>query len=168
MQASSRRDFLKTSGAAVGSLAAFSIPAVHAAGSDMIRVGVIGCGGRGSGAVGNVLESAPNVRLVAMGDAFEDRLKGSLERLRKYGDKIDVAPERCFTGLDAFEKVLASDINSVILATPPAFRPQHLKAAVAAGQNIFTEKPVAVDGPGIRAVLQVYEDAKAKGLAIGA
>ncbi len=168
---SSRRQFLKKSGtAAAGTVIATrlgSLPAVHAAGSDMIKVGVIGCGGRGSGAAGNVLQSAQNVKLVALGDAFKDRLEQSRERLKKLGENATVPEDRCFVGLDAFEKVIATDANYIVLATPPAFRPQHLKAAVAAGKNVFAEKPVAVDGPGIRTVLGVYEEAKAKGLGIG-
>ncbi len=169
---SSRREFIKTSTvAAVGTAVASTlsgIPAVHPAGSDEIRVGLIGCGGRGSGAADNVLDAAANVKLVAMGDVFKDRLDDSLKRLmEKKENKIDVPEERRFVGFDAYRKVLASDINYVILATPPGFRPEHLKAAVAAGKNIFTEKPVAVDGPGIRAVFQVYEEAKTRNLAIG-
>jgi predicted dehydrogenase len=142
-------------------------PAVHAAGSDAIRVGLIGCGGRGTGAADDVLSSAPGVTLVAMGDVFPDRLNASRDRLRqKFTDKIAVTADRSFTGFDAYKQVLASDINYVILATPPGFRPTHLKAAVAAGKNIFTEKPVGVDGPGIRTVLALYDEAKAKGLGI--
>jgi len=170
---SSRRDFLKKSGvAAVGASIASrigNIPAVHAVGSDQIRVGLIGCGGRGSGAADQVLRAAPNVKLVAMGDAFRDRLDSSRKQLEtKYNELVDVPGERSFVGFDAYEKVLACDINYVILATPPGFRPQHLKAAVAAGKNIFTEKPVAVDGPGIRTVLGLYEEATKKGLFIAA
>ena len=185
----SRRDFLRKSAVAVGGAVAAkfgAVPAVHAGGSDEIRVGLIGCGGRGTGAAENVLTSAPGVRLVAMGDVFKDHLDRSLntirklesgeaggknsdnETFRKYGNKIDVPPERQFVGFGAFEKVLESDINYVILATPPGFRPWHLKAAVAAGKTIFTEKPVGVDGPGIRSVLETYDEANKKGLAIGA
>jgi len=172
-KSSSRRDFLKKSGAAaVGASIASRIgpiPAVHAAGSDQIRVGLIGCGGRGTGAAGQVLKAAPNVKLVAMGDAFRDRLDSSRKQLQtQHKDLVDVPADRSFVGFDAYEKVLASDINYVILATPPGFRPTHLKAAVAAGKNIFTEKPVAVDGPGIRTVLGLYEDARKKGLFIAA
>jgi predicted dehydrogenase len=171
MSESSRRTFLK-SGAASAALASTSLgalPAVHAAGSDEIRVGVIGCGGRGTGAAGDALRSSSGVRLVAMGDAFPDRLDASRKRLTdRYGDVARVPDDRCFTGLDAFEKVLASDANYIVLATPPGFRPQHLKAAVAAGKQIFTEKPVAVDGPGIRSVLETYEEARQKNLGIGA
>ena len=169
---SSRRDFLKTSsvGLVGGAVAAGwgRTPGAYAAGSDMIKVGVIGCGGRGTGAASDVLRAARGVKIVAMGDAFTDHLDASLKELSQFGDKVDVPPERRFVGFGAFEKVLASDINYVILATPPGFRPWHLKAAVEAGKNIFAEKPVAVDGPGVRSVLETYEVAKTKGLAIGA
>jgi myo-inositol 2-dehydrogenase/D-chiro-inositol 1-dehydrogenase len=167
---SSRRDFLKTSTAVLagGVAGRFgAVPAVHAAGSDEIRVGLIGCGERGTGASQNVLESAPGVKLVAMGDVFKDHIENSLKNLQKVADKVDVPEDRRFVGFDAYEKVLASDVNYVILATPPGFRPLHLKAAVAADKNIFSEKPVGVDGPGIRSVLETYEEAKSKGLAIG-
>ncbi|HLY61201.1 MAG TPA: Gfo/Idh/MocA family oxidoreductase [Terriglobia bacterium] len=166
----SRRNFLKTSTVALaGGMAASLgvVPAVHAAGSDEIRVGLIGCGERGTGATQNVLESSPGVRIVAMGDVFKDHIEKSLKNLEKFGGKIDVPQDRQFIGFEAYEKVLASDVNYVILATPPGFRPVHLKAAVAAGKNIFSEKPVGVDGPAIRSVLETYEAAKSKGLAIG-
>jgi predicted dehydrogenase len=167
-----RREFLKTSAvAAVGGAVAAgwgAIPAVHAAGSDVIKVGLIGCGGRGTGAAEDAVTAAPNVKLVAMGDVFKDRIETSLAALKKaVADRVDVPEERQFLGLDAYEKVLASDVNYIILATPPGFRPQHLKAAVAAGKHIFSEKPLAVDGPGVRACFELYEEAKKKGLAIG-
>jgi predicted dehydrogenase len=169
-----RRDFLKT--ATTAALASAIAPGTkafagaHAAGSDAIRIGVIGCGGRGTGAVDDALScGAAGVSLVAMGDLFADRLASSRKGLReKFAASIDVPDDRAFTGFDAYQKVLASDANYIILATPPGFRPIHLSAAVAAGKNIFTEKPVAVDGPGIRTVLGVYEQARAKGLGIGA
>jgi len=163
-----RRDFIRTGAAVVGgTLAAPVLPGAWAAGSDEIRVGLIGCGGRGRGAIKDALQAADGVRLVALGDAFEDRLADTRENLKTLGEKAQITPERCFVGLDAYQKVLATDANYVILATPPAFRPEHLKAAVAAGKHVFAEKPVAVDGPGIRAVLAVYEEARAKGLGIG-
>ena len=147
---------------------AAGVPAVHAAGSDEIRMGLIGCGARGTGAVENALSAARGVRLVAMADAFKDHLDRSLKYLTRFEDKVDVPPERQFVGLGAFEHLLALDeVNYVILATPPGFRPWFLKATVEAGKNIFAEKPVAVDGPGIRAVLEAYEAAKTKGLYIG-
>jgi myo-inositol 2-dehydrogenase/D-chiro-inositol 1-dehydrogenase len=165
----SRRDFLKTATAAtLGATLAGREVHGYARGSDAIRIGLIGCGGRGTGAVGDAISGADGVTLVAMGDAFRDRLDESRTQLKKdHGAKINVPDDRAFVGFDAFERVLATDANYIILATPPGFRPQHLKAAVAAGKNIFTEKPVAVDGTGIRTVLDAYEQAKTKGLAIG-
>lgn len=163
----SRRDFLRGTSAAVAVATASRFGAVHAAGSDVIRVGLIGCGARGTGAARNVLEAAPGIRLVAMGDAFEARVAESLGLLtQKFGKLVDVPEDRRFAGLDAYHKVLAQDIDYVILASPPAFRPAHLQAAVDAGKHIFTEKPVAVDGPGVRQVLALAEQAKAKNLCI--
>jgi predicted dehydrogenase len=167
----SRREFIKTSTAAVvgGTIASSlsSIPGAYAAGSDEIRVGVIGCGGRGTGAVDNVLSSAEGVRLVAMGDLFKDRLTSSLENLAKHGAKLAVPADQQFVGWDAFKKVVAvSDVNYVILATPPAFRPMHLRAAIEAGKNVFTEKPVAVDPAGIKSVYELADLAKSKGLGV--
>ncbi|HEX2521761.1 MAG TPA: Gfo/Idh/MocA family oxidoreductase [Terriglobia bacterium] len=168
----SRRDFLKNSAVVVGaSIAARlgEIPAVHAAGSAEIRVGLVGCGGRGSGAADQVLRAAPGVKLIALGDAFADRLEPCHARfVEKFKDQVDVPKDRCFVGFDAYEKVIACDINYVILASPPGFRPAHLKAAVGAGKHIFTEKPVAVDGPGIRTCLALYDEAQRKGLHIAA
>jgi myo-inositol 2-dehydrogenase / D-chiro-inositol 1-dehydrogenase len=169
-----RRDFLKT--ATTAALATAIAPATtafagaRAAGSDAIRIGLIGCGGRGTGAIEDALSSgAAGVTLVAMGDLFPDRLAASRDRLReKFANAIDVPADRSFTGFDAYQKVLSSDVNYIVLATPPGFRPLHLGAAVAAGKNIFTEKPVAVDGPGIRTVLDLHEQARAKGLGIAA
>jgi len=164
-----RREFLQATTAATAVAAAARIPGAWAAGSDTIRVGLIGCGGRGTGAAQNVLAADPGTRIVAMADALADRLSESRSKLmERSADRCDLPEERCFHGLDAYEKLLASDVDYIILATPPAFRPTHLEAAVAAGKNIFTEKPVAVDAPGIRKVLEVYEQAKAKGLAIAA
>jgi myo-inositol 2-dehydrogenase/D-chiro-inositol 1-dehydrogenase len=175
-----RRDFLKTTAAVAGAVVAtqLSLPAVHAAGSDLIKVGLIGCGNRGRGAAENVLSAALGVQVVALGDTFADPLKEARERLTKFcqgkeikerGNSVDLPESRCFVGLDAYEKVIGcSEVNYVILATPPGFRPIHLETAVAAGKNIFAEKPVAVDGTGIRKVLAAYEEAKKKNLAIGA
>jgi len=160
-----RRDFIKTSAAGAG-VAALAAASVHAAGNDVIKVGLIGCGGRGSGAVEQSLKSDPNMKLVAVGDAFEDRAKGLVNNLQKgaLAQKVDVK-DRVFIGLDAYEKVI-KECDLVLLATPPGFRPTHIAAAVAAGKNIFTEKPVGVDGPGIRKVLDAYEEAKKKKLKI--
>ena len=141
----------------------------HAAGDETIRIGLIGCGGRGTGAAGNALNADSNLKLVAMGDAFPDRLQASLETLRAdetIRSKIEVKPDYCFTGFDAYKQVLASPVDLVILATPPHFRPMHFKAAIDAGKHTFVEKPVAVDAPGIRSVLQTAAEAKKKNLAV--
>lgn len=162
----SRREFLKTSAVAVaGTLAA---PHVHAAGSDVLKIGLIGCGGRGSGAAAQALKADKNAKLVAMGDAFADRLDLSLASLQKdenIAARIDVPPERRFVGFDAYKQVIeCSDV--VLLCTPPHFRPIHLKAAVEAGKHVFAEKPCAVDAPGVRSVLATCEEAKKKRLSV--
>jgi myo-inositol 2-dehydrogenase/D-chiro-inositol 1-dehydrogenase len=166
----SRRDVLK-SGAAAGvaglALPLFSSP-VHAAGNDTIKVGLIGCGGRGTGAMKDSLEADKSIVVHALGDFFEDRAQGFKGRVSKeYGERVQVG-DRVFGGLDAYKKVIESGPDLIILATPPGFRPDHLQAAVEAGKHIFCEKPVAVDGPGIRKVLALVETAKAKKIAIGA
>lgn len=166
----SRRDFLETSSAAaLGSLAALTLPQyVHAAGSDLLKVGLVGCGGRGSGAAAQALKADENVKLWAMGDAFSDRLESSLESLQTkdgLSAKIDVPRERRFVGFDAYKEVIAS-CDVVLLATPPQFRPLHLAAAVAAGKHVFAEKPVAVDAPGVRRVLATCEEAAKRGLSV--
>jgi myo-inositol 2-dehydrogenase / D-chiro-inositol 1-dehydrogenase len=166
---SSRRDFLKTSTAATIGLGMLSN--AHAAGSDTIKVGLIGCGGRGSGAAEDVCKAAGsslNIKLYAMGDAFEDQLKNCRDRLKNHDvckDKFDVSDDRSFVGFDAYQKVIDS-CDLVMLATPPGFRPQHIEATIKAGKHLFTEKPVAVDGTGIRKVLAAYEEANKKGLSV--
>ncbi|RMG37006.1 MAG: gfo/Idh/MocA family oxidoreductase [Planctomycetota bacterium] len=167
----SRREFLKTSSASIAAgLAAGQLAVAKAAfsgGDDTIRIGLIGCGGRGTGAAAQAMNTAGPTKLVAMGDAFEDRLQTSLKNLqRQHGQKVDVPPERQFVGFDAYKKVLACDIDLVILATPPGFRPLHFAAAVDAGKHIFMEKPVAVDAPGVRKILEANKVAKEKKLAV--
>jgi len=139
----------------------------HAQSSDVIKVGVIGCGGRGTQAAQNAVEAAPNVEIVAMGDLFQDRLDGSRETLKKVvGDKYKVTDAHAFTGFDAYKKVIASPVNYIILATPPGYRPEHFKAAIEAGKHVFMEKPVAVDAPGVRSVIESGKLAKQKGLGV--
>jgi len=168
--APSRRDFIKTTTAATLGLSfAPMMPGAYASGTDAIRIGLIGCGGRGTGAVLNAFEGAEGVKLVAMGDAFADRVASSLAEIGKeHAAQIEVPKDRQFVGFDAYKHVLASDANYIILATPPGFRPIHLAAAIAAGKHVFTEKPIAVDGPGIRQVFALVEQAKAKGLGVAA
>jgi predicted dehydrogenase len=170
----SRRDFLGTSAlTAVGAGLAGSLSmgrSAHAAGDDTIKIGLIGCGGRGTGAARDALATGERLKIVAMGDAFEDRLAGSLGNLRKVEetkDSIDVPKDRQFVGFDAYEKVLATDVDLVILATPPGFRPIHFKAAVDAGKHVFMEKPVATDAAGVRQVLAAAKLAKEKNLGVG-
>ncbi len=161
----SRRNFLKHSSlAAAGTVAVASFPSVltsYAAPDDPIRVALIGCGGRGSGAGKQAISAAPNVKIIALADIFPDKLEKAKQNFP------EVPPENCFSDWDAYKKAIAvPGVNYVILATPPGFRPMQLRAAVEAGKNVFMEKPVGVDGPGIRSVLESYEIAKQKGLNI--
>ncbi|MBX7073500.1 MAG: Gfo/Idh/MocA family oxidoreductase [Pirellulales bacterium] len=168
-----RRDFLKTSSVAAAAVAAGSLSiarSAHAAGADQIKIGLIGCGGRGTGAASQALHTAGDVKLVAMGDAFADRLESSLNELNKdeaLKGRIEVPQDRRFTGFDAYKQVLDSGVDLVVLATPPGFRPIHFAAAIDAGKHVFMEKPVAVDAPGVRAVLEATRKAKEKNLGVG-
>jgi predicted dehydrogenase len=166
----SRREFLKASALAGSMLAAPAFlpgPLFAKENTDTLRVGLIGCGGRGSGAASQALHADKNVVLTAMGDAFEDPLHRSLSSLQKeHADKVKVTPDKCFVGLDAYQKVIDSGVDVVLLATPPGFRPVHLKASVDAGKHIFCEKPVATDAPGVRSVLESVKVAKDKSLAL--
>ena len=164
----SRRDVMKTT-AALGAAAAFASLGsnfAHAAegNGDKIRVGLVGCGGRGTGAAEDCTAPNENVVLVAMGDMFQDRLDGAKTRLKKdLGEKYQVKDENCFTGFDAYKKVIASpDVDLVIFATPPGFRPMHIAAAIDADKHVFAEKPVAVDAPGVRSVLESAKKFKEK------
>jgi len=170
--ADSRREFLKLSTATVvGSALAGSLSigrSAHAAGDDTIKIALIGCGGRGTGAAKQALLTKGNVKLIAMADAFDDRLKGSLGALKnEFGDRVEVPAERQFVGFDAYQKAIDAGPDLVILATSPGFRPIHLEAAVKANKHVFMEKPVAVDGAGVQKVLAATEEAKKKNLALG-
>jgi predicted dehydrogenase len=163
----SRRNFIKTS-AALGAATLASGPgSAFAAGSDKIRLGVIGCGGRGTHDTTNCLKSAPGVELVAMGDVFKDRLDSCRTRLtQRLPDKVKVTDDTCFFGFDAYKKVLASDVDMVILTSTPHWRPQQFKAAIEAGKHVFMEKPVAVDPVGVRSVIATSELADQKNLTV--
>ena len=130
-----------------------------------LRAGLIGCGGRGSGAATDFLSAGPNLQIVALGDLFEDRLKECRDILKKEKN-VDIADDKCFIGFDAYQKVIACDVDIVILATPPHFRPMHFAAAVEAGKNAFLEKPVAVDPVGARSIMASSKKAEAKGLTV--
>ena len=163
----SRREFVKTSALLTGGLLApsFLIPGAYAAPQNHLKLALIGCGGRGTGAVFQAFDTGHPIKLVAMADAFEDRLEGSYKPIiEKYGkDKVDVPQERRFVGFDAYKKAIA-EADVVILASPPGFRPSHFEEAVRQGKQIFMEKPVATDAAGIRKVLAAAEVAKAKKL----
>lgn len=163
---SSRREFLKVSAAAaVGSLAVSR--AAHAAGSDVLKVGLIGCGGRGSGAAAQALGADSNAKLFAMADIFEDKVKTSRDRLRKVRPgQVDVDDDHCFVGFDAYEKVIASGVDVVLIACTSKFHAQYTKAGIDAGKHVFVEKPHAIDPPGIRLVQAAAEEAKKKGLSL--
>ena len=154
-----RRDFLKSSSTAAA--LTFAAPALlmreraFAANSDTIRIGLVGCGGRGTGAAGNALEADKNLILVAMGDAFEDQLNQSHAGLDKqYPGRVQVEPSKRFVGLDAYQKVIDAGVDVVLLASPPGFRPTHLRYAVEKKKHIFCEKPMATDSAGIRHVME--------------
>ena len=171
----SRRDFLKGGSAAVvGSVVASHFPisaSAYFSSDDVIRIGLIGCGGRGTGAAVQALSTEQNVKLVAMADAFRDQLDDSLgnitnpdaDHAQKVAGRVDVPEEHKFVGFDAYKQVLEL-CDVVLIATPPGFRPIHFEAAVAAGKHVFMEKPVATDATGVRRVLAAAEQAKAKQL----
>jgi len=166
----SRRDFLKLSAAAAGVAAAGQLSiarSAHAAGSGTIKIGLVGCGGRGSVAAVNAMNAGNDVRLVAMADIFEDRLKGARERINKEKpEQVDVPDDRCFVGFDAYQKLLASGIDAVLLAPASHFLPMHFKAAVDAGKHVFCEKPHALDVPGLKLAMAACEEAKRKRLSV--
>jgi predicted dehydrogenase len=166
----SRRQFISATGtvALAAPVTLSSLVQTRAQEAGTLRVGLVGCGGRGTGAASDALLADRNVKLVAMADAFEDRLKGSLETLKRKEDtkeKVDVPSENQFVGLDAYKEVIKR-VDVVLLTTPPHFRPIHIQAAVGAGKHFFAEKPVAVDAPGVRAVLAACEEARKKNLAV--
>jgi myo-inositol 2-dehydrogenase / D-chiro-inositol 1-dehydrogenase len=171
-----RRDFLGQSALLAGALAVPAIlpSGVLGASNETLRVGLVGCGGRGTGAAGQALKADSNVQLVAMGDAFPERIQSALRDLKvdgarkenNYGDRIKVTPETCFSGLDAYQKVIDSGVDVVLLCSPPGFRPVHFAAAVEAGKHIFCEKPMATDAAGVRAIMASAKIAKEKKLSV--
>jgi predicted dehydrogenase len=167
-----RRSFLYTAAAAATAqslsrtLTAGRLPGQ---GSDGLKLGLIGCGGRGSGAISQALSTQGPTQLVAVADMFEDRLDGALDSLREnaaFKNRVDVPKERRFVGPDAFRGVLASNCDVIVIATPPHFRPSHFEAAIAAKKHVFFEKPIAVDAPGVRRVIAAAETAQQAGLAV--
>ena len=168
----SRRTFLHSSilGATAGILTShLAAPAPISArtNDNTLRLGLIGCGGRGTGAAANALQADPNVELAAMADLFDNKIQSSLTLLRqKTPDKVKVDPQNCFTGFDAYRKMMETDVDVVILATPPGFRAEQLHAAVQAGKHSFVEITIAIDAPGVRSALESAQLADDNGLAI--
>jgi predicted dehydrogenase len=169
---STRREFLQASSLAVagaslvGDLGTARI--AHAAGSDIIKVALIGAGGRGAGAAAQLMTADKNLHVVAVADAFENQAIRAVEKLTKqHGEQVDVPPERVFCGLDAYQQALATEATLVVLATPPGFRPLQYQAAIRAGKHVFMEKPCCVDGPGYRLLMETNKRADEKGLSVG-
>ncbi|GAB4139488.1 MAG: Gfo/Idh/MocA family oxidoreductase [Planctomycetaceae bacterium] len=171
-----RRDFLKTSAlaaAGTGLLSSFAGQAkAFAAGEDTVRVGLIGCGGRGTGAAAQALSTKGSVKLIAMADAFEDQLERSHARLqrqfRNQKGRVSVDKANRFVGFDAYKKLVAmKDIDLVVMATPPGFRPIHFEAAIKEGKHVLAEKPVATDAPGVRKFVEAVKLAKSQNLKVG-
>jgi predicted dehydrogenase len=167
-----RRDFVKTAAAVTATLAIPSYAYAH--GSDTIRVGLIGCGGRGTGGIVQNIQAAEGMELIALGDLHPERIATTRQQIARQAANdprvaagYKVKDEMCFTGFDAYKKVLATDVHMVMLATPPGLRPLHLRAAIEAGKHVFAEKPVATDVAGIKSVMETYNMAVAKGLGIG-
>jgi predicted dehydrogenase len=162
-----RRNFVKAGVGAGAWAAAGCAGGPPARESAPIRVGLVGCGSRGKSAAENCLSAAPNVELVALADLFPDRLERTrkvLAATRHPGVRLD--PSRCFSGFDAYRRILDAGVDLVLLATPPGFRPLHVEAAVQAGKHVFLEKPAAVDAPGVRKVLAAGRRAREKNLAV--
>jgi len=186
MKRTSRRNFITgasalTAGALAGGGKAFGAAARtdadlgRARGDDTLRIGLVGCGGRGTGAAAQALSTAGPVELVAMGDAFEDRVENCHSRLKEMADsgsfengkRLQVPAENRYVGFDAYRKVIDSGIDVLVHATPPGFRPEHFEYAVEQGKHVFIEKPLAVDAPGVRRVLKAAKASKEKGLKVG-
>jgi len=169
-----RRDFLKTgAAAATGALAGFSVLRnAWGQSADPIRVGLVGCGGRGTGAAEQILKAGPNVHLVALADLYQDRVERCRKNLGDPGredgplEGFEVTKDRCFTGFDSYRQLIGSGVDLVLLATPPGFRPIHFAACVEAGKHVFAEKPVAVDATGVRRFIETGDLAQKKRLAV--
>jgi len=166
----SRRDFLRTTAALAGGVTLGQLAlesSVHAAGSDVIKIGLIGCGGRGTEAAGNAMNAGKDIRLVAMADIFEERVKASREQLTKTKpDQVQVKDDHCFIGFDAYQKVLASGVDAVVIAPSSHFNPTVLKAAIDAGKHVFCEKPHGIDVPGLKISMAAAEEARKKKLSL--
>ena len=157
----------KASALAGMAVAGASVNMASGQGTDRVRIGLIGCGGRGTGAVGDSMKADPTVTIHGVADLFESRAKGAADRFAKqYQDRCKITPDTIFSGFDAYRKLAAMDLDYILMATPPVFRPYHLRACIEAGKSVFMEKPVAVDPAGARSVIASGKLAEEKGLCI--
>ncbi|MES2923255.1 MAG: Gfo/Idh/MocA family oxidoreductase [Verrucomicrobiota bacterium] len=161
-----RRHFIAAAGATTAIAGFPNILRAQGGSNAVLKIGLIGAGGRGTGAASQALTADPNVKLWAVGDAFASQITGSLRNLSSFGDRIDVPEVRQFAGLDAYQKVIDSGVDVVLLTAPPGFRPLHLRAAVDAGKHVFAEKPMAVDVAGVKSVVESARIAKEKNLTL--
>ncbi len=161
-----RRRFLAAAGATTAIAGFPNVVRAQSSSNAVLKIGIIGAGGRGTGAASQALTADPNVKLWAVGDAFASQITNSLRNLSGFGDRVDVPEARQFSGLDAYQKVIDSGVDVVLLTTPPGFRPIHLRAAVDAGKHVFAEKPMAVDVAGVKSVVESARIAKEKGLTL--
>lgn len=160
----SRRQFIKVGGIALGTMPFVSLAQTFGVG-DVIKVGLVGCGGRGTGAVVQALAADPQVRVTALADIFPDKLEQTLQILNKRDNsRVDIPKERQFLGFDSYKKLIDSDVDVVLLCSPPNFRPDHLEYAVNANKHIFCEKPVAVDIPGLKRIMESVKLSKERNL----
>jgi predicted dehydrogenase len=169
----SRRSFVETAATGASAFMVVKPELVRGAGKEKLKVGIVGCGGRGAVDLQSLLVGSPNVELTAMGDLFEDHLETFYRMIQsdaKFAaarDRIKVAPDRRFTGFDAYKKVLATDVDIVILTTPPGYRPEHFEACVKAKKHIICEKPVGTDAMGVRRFMAAAKKSEELKLSVG-
>lgn len=168
-----RRDFLATGAVAATAISGFPfVRTAHAQSAKPLKVGLIGCGGRGTASLREALQAAPNIHVTALADPFKDRVERASKSLKdpkrmgKLIQGVEVKPDHCFAGLDGYKKLLETDVDWVNLVGPPGFRPRHFAVAVDAGKHVFMEKPVATDPVGVRKILKTAKKAKEKGLSV--
>jgi predicted dehydrogenase len=166
MEPTHRRTFLKAAGATAALSAFPNILFGAPTNNAKLKIGLIGCGGRGTGAAETALLADANTVLWAIGDVFETQIPKALNNLKRFEGRLEVTKERQFSGLDAYLKVIESGVDVVLLATPPGFRPQQMRAAIEAGKHVFAEKPMAVDVAGVKSVMETARLAKEKGLTL--
>src|SRR5881628_727381 len=165
MSQENRRDFIKTTGAVLA--AGFPSLVRGAQTANAVKVGLVGCGGRGTGAASQALKADDYAELTAVADVYQDRIDQCLAQLNRVnGAKVKVEAKNQFIGLDAYQKLIESGVDVVLLATPPGFRPGHLRAAVEAKRHVFCEKPIATDAPGVRNVMETVKMAKEKDICL--